>query len=120
MIILDTDFLVNSIKYKVDVISQLNDEYPGVEIGIIDKTIDELRSVNNPNSRAAIHLVKLKNLEVIETDKLNIVDILILDNVSEGDMVATQDQQLKRRLKKRDIKVLTIRQKKYANYSYKK
>ena len=114
MIILDTDFLVNSIKYKVGVISQLNDEYPGVEIGIIDKTIDELRSVNNPNSRAAIHLVKLKNLEVIETDKLNIVDILILDNVSEGDMVATQDQQLKGGLKKRDIKVLTIRQKKYV------
>jgi rRNA-processing protein FCF1 len=114
MIILDTDFLVNSIKYKVDVISQIMDEYPGEKIGIIDKTIDELRSVNNPNARAATHLVKLKKLDIIKTDKVDIVDKLILNYVSEGDMVATQDQRLKRQLKKKDIKVLTIRQKKYV------
>lgn len=114
MIILDTDFLVNSIKYKVDVISQITYEYPGEKIGIIDKTIDELKSVNNPNARAAIHLVKLKKLEVIKTDKIEIVDKLILRNVSSEDMVATQDQRLKRQLKKKDVKVLTIRQKKYV------
>lgn len=114
MIILDTDFLVNSIKYKVDVISQIIYDYPTEKIGIIDKTIDELKNVNNLNARAAIHLVKLKNLKIIKTKKDKIVDDLILDYVSEGDIVCTQDLRLKRKLKEKNIKVLTIRQKKYV------
>ena len=114
MIILDTDFLVNSIKYKVDVISQIIYDYPTEKIGIIDKTIDELKNVNNLNARAAIHLVKLKNLKIIKNKKDKIVDDLILDYVSEGDIVCTQDLRLKRKLKEKNIKVLTIRQKKYV------
>jgi rRNA-processing protein FCF1 len=113
MIILDTDFLISSIKFRVDVVSQIKENFPG-EIAIMDKTIDELKGVNNPNSRAAIHLVKLKEMKIIKTKKDKIVDNLILENVKEGDIVATQDRNLKRRLKNKDIKVITIRQKKYV------
>ncbi len=114
MIILDTDFLVNSIKYKVDVISQIKENYPKEKIGVIDKTIDELKNVNNMNARAAIHLIKLKNLKIIKTKKDKIVDDLILEKVKDKDIVCTQDQRFKRKLKEKEIKVLTIRQKKYV------
>jgi rRNA-processing protein FCF1 len=114
MIILDTDFLVSSIKFKVDVITQIKEEYPNEKIVIMDKTIDELKSINNSNARAAIHLVKLKGLDFIKTKKDKIVDDLILDIVSEGDLVATQDQRFKRKLKEKNIRLLTIRQKKYV------
>ena len=65
MIILDTDFLISSIKFRVDVVSQIKENFPG-EIAIMDKTIDELKGVNNPNSRAAIHLVKLKEMKALK------------------------------------------------------
>jgi len=115
MIILDTDFLITSIKYRVDVISQIKDNYPTEKIVIIDKTLDELKNVNNINSKAAVHLIKLKDINLIKTKKDKIVDDLIIETVKEGDMVATQDKELKRRLKNKDIKVLTIRQKRYVS-----
>lgn len=115
MIILDTDFLVNSIKYKVDVVSQIKENFPDDKIGIIDKTLDELKKVNNPDAKAAIHLVKLKEMEIIKTKKDKIVDDLILEKVKENDIVGTQDRNLKRRLKENNIKSITIRQKKYIS-----
>ena len=115
MIILDSDFLVNSIKYKVDVVSQIKENFPEEDIAIIDKTLDELKKVNNPNAKAAIHLVKLKEIKILKTKKDKIVDDLILAKVKKGDIVATQDRDLKRKLKRKDIKTITIRQKKYVS-----
>jgi|SaaInlStandDraft_3_1057020.scaffolds.fasta_scaffold69135_2 rRNA-processing protein FCF1 len=115
MIILDTDFLITSIKYKVDVVAQIKANYPNEEIAIMDKTLDELKNVNIPNARAAAHLVKLKEITIIKTKKDKIVDKLILEKVEKDDIIATQDRDLKRKLKKKDIKVITIRQKKYVS-----
>ena len=113
MIILDTDFLVNSIKYKVDVVSQIKVDYPKEEMAIIDNTLEELKRLNSADSNAAAHLVKLKGLKIIKTKKDKIVDELILEKVKKDDIVCTQDKDLKKRLKEKDIKVITIRQKKY-------
>ncbi len=104
--ILDTDFLVNVIKYRINIEEIKNPS-------IIDKTIDELKKINNLNSKTAIKLIKLKKFKIIKTKKDKIVDDLILEKVSKEDIVATQDKKLKRLLKEKQIKVITIRQKKY-------
>jgi len=104
--ILDTDFLINIIKYKINIEEIKNPT-------IIDKTIDELEKVNNPNAKTAIKLIEIKKFKIIKTEKDKIVDKLILGNVKEGDIVATQDRKLKKELKEIGIKVITIRQKKY-------
>jgi rRNA-processing protein FCF1 len=104
--ILDTDFLINIIKYKINIEEIKNPS-------IIDKTLDELGSKNTSNAKAAIKLTKLKKFKVIKTKKDKIVDALILEEAKEGDLVATQDKKLKRQLKENNIKTITIRQKKY-------
>jgi|TARA_Y100000310_G_scaffold195762_1_gene195801 rRNA-processing protein FCF1 len=106
--ILDTDFLINVIKNKINIEEIRNPS-------IIDKTIDELKKINNSNSKMAIKLIKLKKFKTIKTKKDKIVDDLILENIKKGDLVATQDKNLKKELKGKQIKVITIRQKKYIN-----
>ncbi len=115
MIILDTDFLINSIKFKIDVISQIKENHPKKEIAIIDKTLDELKNLNSLNSKTAINLIKNKKIKIIKTKKDKIVDDLILEYVKKEDLIATQDKKLKKRLKEKNIEIITIRQKKYIN-----
>jgi uncharacterized protein len=114
MIYLDTDFLVNSIKYKIDVTAQIKEEFPTEDLVIFDKTFDELENIGNTNAKTVLALIKVKGFKVIKTKKDKIVDDLILDRVKKKDRVATQDKELKKLLKEKGIKVLTIRQKKYV------
>ncbi|MCD4759667.1 hypothetical protein K8R33_02175, partial [archaeon] len=99
-----------------DVAAQIKEEFPNEKLVVFDKTIDELNKINNPNSKAAIMLIEVKKFKVFKTKKDKIVDELILDKVKKKDMVATQDKELKRRLKEKSIKVLTIRQKRYVKF----
>ena len=116
MIYLDTDFLVTSIKYKVDVTAQIKEEFPKETLAVFDKTFDELEKIGNTNAKTAIALIKVKGFKVIKTKKDKIVDYLILDKVKKNDMVATQDKELKNFLRGKGIKVLTIKQKKYVGF----
>jgi rRNA-processing protein FCF1 len=104
--ILDTDFLINIIKYRIDIEEIKNPS-------IIDKTITELEKVNNLNSKTALKLIKIKKFKIIKTNKDKIVDDLILEKATKQDIVATQDKKLKKQLKEKNIQVITVRQKKY-------
>ncbi len=111
-IILDTDFLINCAKLKIDFsleISKILDT--SFKLFIIDKTIDELQGKKYEKLVKAI--IEAEKISFIETKKDKSVDDLILENVNENTIVATQDQELKRRLKNKGIKIITIRQKKY-------
>ncbi len=114
MIYLDTDFLVNSIKYHVDVSAEIKENFPKEKLVVFDKTIDELNKINTPESKTAIALIKVKGFKIIKTKKDKIVDDLILERIKSKDMVATQDKALKAQLKKKGVKVFTIRQRKYV------
>jgi len=107
-IILDTDFIIMSLKYKVDILSQLksllNIKY---KVYIIDKTIKELK--NKPQEKLA--KLFIKKINIIKTKQDKTVDNLILEQ--KNIMVATQDRDLKEKLKKAKIPIITIRQKKY-------
>lgn len=103
--ILDTDFLINVIKYRINIEEIKNP-------AIIDKTLDELKKTTS-NGRAALKLIKLKNFKIIKTKKDKIVDDLILEKASKEDLIATQDKKLKQRLKEKQIRTITVRQKKY-------
>ena len=109
-IILDTDFLLTSLKFKVDLISEieriLDFKY---KIFVIDKTLDELK--NKKLEKLALELIKRFN--IIETKKDKIVDDLILELKDDNIIVATQDKELKKKLKREKIPIITIRQKKY-------
>lgn len=109
-IVLDTDFLLSSIEFKVDIFTELKRicNFP-YQIAILDKTLEELE--NKKNSKLALSLIKSKNLNIITTKRDKIVDDLLLEQ--KNIIVATQDKELKEKLKKRKLPVITIRQKKY-------
>ena len=111
-VILDTDFILNSVKNSIELNSSIKSLLPyNVEIKIIDKTLEELK--NKPLEKIARNLIK--NFEIIKTKKNKPVDSLILDILKENNktIVATQDKKLKEKLKKGKIQIITIRQQRY-------
>jgi len=118
-IILDTNFLLIPSQFSVDIFSEIrricNFSY---RIYVVDKTIDELERLGMGKSRDArgaklgLELMKAKKVGVIKTDRKGYVDDLIVSIVKRGDVVATQDIGLKRRVKKKGARIITMRQKK--------
>ena len=118
-IILDTNFLMIPIQFRVDIFSELNRICNfNYELFVFDQTINELKSIivkDSKHKRAAqfaLKLIKLKNIEIIKSGSKD-VDSLILENTSKDTIVATQDINLRRELLKKGVSVILLRQKKY-------
>jgi rRNA-processing protein FCF1 len=107
-IVLDTNIILDALKFKIDLLEELkricNFQY---EIKILDKTLKELE--NKPNSKLAFKWLKEKNIKLINTEFGYVDDLLI--QLSKEYIIATNDKDLKRKLKNHPI--ITIRQKKY-------
>jgi len=120
-ILLDTNFLLIPAQFKVDIFSEIErivqDSY---KIYILEQTIDELNNIfekqkgkNKQAAKLALQLIKQKDLNTIKNSQKGIVDDIILDIVDNGYIVATQDKELKNKLKDKKIKTITLRAKKY-------
>lgn len=110
--ILDTDFIINCIKNKIDIETSIKTALTDkTEICIIDKTLEELK--NKPLEKLATKFIS--KFKIIKTKNDKTVDNLIMDLVKNNQkiIVATQDKNLKEKLKNRKIPVITIRQQKY-------
>jgi len=119
IIILDTNFLLIPAQFNVDIFSEIERicDFP-YQLCIIDKTLSELDSIienqrqkYKNSAKLALKLLKSKAVKIIKTKKDKYVDDLIF-NLAENTeiIVATQDKELKKRLKK---PIITLRQKKY-------
>ncbi len=112
-VILDTNFLLHCITYKIDFMQELRsilDER--FEVAVIDKTLNELEGKKNGTLAKA--LIRDLNIKLINASKeAKDVDTVLLTLQIPDIIVATQDKALKEKLKKRGIEVITIRQKKY-------
>ena len=113
-ILLDTSFILTALKYKIDIKSELTniiDEK--FSIHYIDKTIYELRG--KPLEKLAKEILEKINAKKITTTEDNNVDSLLISHseAKKDIFVATQDKHLKEKLKKRNVGLITIRQKKY-------
>ena len=112
-ILIDTNFLVEIIKFKINLFLELDRVCDfNFEVKILDKTISELEKINSKESKTAINLIK-KKIKIIKTKSDKIVDDILVEIANENTIVATQDKLLKQRLKQKSIKTLIIRQKKY-------
>ncbi|MEK6963045.1 MAG: PIN domain-containing protein [Nanoarchaeota archaeon] len=117
IVILDTNFLLIPELYRVDVFEKIkelmNEPY---ELYIMDKTIDELNKIvasaktkDKEAAKLALQLVKQKGLKSLPCSST--VDECILNGPV--DYAATQDRDLKRALKAKGVKIITLRQKHY-------
>ena len=109
-IILDTNFLVYVLEFKIDLFAELDRVIPsGYKAKILDKTINELEKLSVKNVYAKIALGLLDKFEVIKTSGDDVDDMLV-EMQGNNVIIGTQDRELKNRL---ECSKLIIRQKKY-------
>lgn len=120
-ILLDTNFLMVVYQFKVDIFSEIERICDfNYKLFVIDKTIEELKSIienqkgkNKDAAKLALKLIQLKKIKAIKTEKNVYADTAIVNTATKEFIVATQDKGLKRRLKGKNISIITLRQKKY-------
>ncbi len=116
-IILDTNFLLIPYQFRVDIFSEIKRiadfKY---ELCVIDKTVDELKKIiekqKGKDRKAAILgliMLEQKGAKLIKTKEKKDVDTLILNTAKKGYIVATQDAELKRKLKKAGISHIVLK-----------
>src|SRR3989338_11577486 len=105
-IILDTNFLLIPIQFRVDIFSELSRICDfNYNLCIFEQTISELKNIIEKQSgkskkaaQFALKLIKLKNISLIKSKQKEDVDSLILNNSGKDTVIATQDLNLKREL----------------------
>ena len=114
-IILDTSFLVSAAKFRVDWLSELTRICDfKFEPVVIDRVVDELKTVRKDKAAAklALAILRKKSIRPLKTkEKHKPVDDIILGLAGKNTLVATQDIALKRKVRAKKSKIVTIRQK---------
>ena len=110
-IVLDTDIVLEAAKNRIDIKVELDRiiDY-NYEICVLDKTLEELKG--KKFEKLALGLIQ--GFRVIKTSMDKPVDELLLE--LNDVIIATQDRELKEKLKNRNIAVITIRQKKFLRF----
>lgn len=123
-IILDTNFLLIPSEFKVDIFSELNrivnDNY---ELFVFQSTLQELDKIIRDEktrykkaAKLALLLIKQQNLKTLPNSPNLTADDAIVKNSLESDIICTQDMELKKRLKQKKIKIITLKRKKYLDF----
>ena len=119
-IVLDTNFLLIPAQFGVDIFAEVERicDFP-FKVYIIETTLKELENIMEKSAgkarqaaKLALELVKAKDINIISSD-VGYVDRAILNIVDENTIVATQDSELRDKLKKKGVRLITLRQKKY-------
>jgi|TARA_B100002003_G_C14135795_1_gene546238 rRNA-processing protein FCF1 len=120
-ILLDTNFLLIPAQFKVDIFSEIERIYSfSYKLFILDKTTEELKDImenqkgkNKAAAKLALKLIAIKKINILKTAKDIHTDTLIAEIAEKGYVVATQDKELKRALKSKNVPIITLRQRKY-------
>ena len=129
-ILLDTNFLLIPAAFNVDIFSEFNRLFPKNTLFILDKSIGELKNIefnqqgkHKQQAKIGLQMVKKYDISTIKTEKhintskststIPVDDLIVNFALTGGYMVATQDKEIKVKLKKHNNKNITLRQKKY-------
>ena len=119
-IILDTNFLLIPLQFKVDIFSEIDRIcHFKYKLCIVDKTIDELNKIIETQkskdkfaAKIALEIIRRKRIVKIKT-KDGVVDDLILEVLDKDHILATQDALLRKRALEKGTEVIFLRSKKY-------
>lgn len=121
-LIVDTNFLMIPYQFKVDLLSEFERLCPGLKVVVLDKTMEELELIirsQKSKFRAAasfaLFFIKSNKIGMMETVGEGDADHHILTVARRGDVVATQDKELKQQLKEKGIPVVIMRQKNHLD-----
>lgn len=117
-IVLDTSFLVAAYELKVDIFEEMFRvcDFKYV-LFVLDGTIKELeRLIKNSTlskkqaAKYALKQIQGREIKVLKAEEEYVDDALV---ALKGYIIATEDAELKRRLRKNNVRILSIRQKKF-------
>ncbi|MBI2665717.1 hypothetical protein HYX12_03795 [Candidatus Woesearchaeota archaeon] len=118
-IILDTNSLMAVSEFKIDIFSEIERVcYFPFQLSVLEGTIIELKKIMDVQrgkykrgAKLALDLLKAKKVRIMakpEAAELRNVDDQLVEHSKQGEIILTQDKELKKRLYK---PYLTIRQK---------
>ena len=114
-VLLDTNFLVECAKNKIDIQSELTRILDfSFEIAILDRTMEELEEIiakgkkEGQAAKLAKTILMTKRVTIIPTTGGH-TDKLLLEMADENHMIATMDKTLKQQLKKKKQDVVIMR-----------
>ena len=121
-VILDTNFLMIPVQHKIDIFEEIKRLMTvPYQLCIFRETIAELEKLaagkgrDSSTAKVALKLIKQKNLKTLKNSfrENSHVDDVILSNITDSDIVCTQDKALKRLLRHKfpKIKIITLNRK---------
>lgn len=125
-VVLDTNFLMIPAVLRIDIYDEIARIAGITKVCTLDRSLDELKKLASTCKKAkerrsselaleiALELQSTGKLDVIKTDDDMTVDDLLVKMSGPGLLVATQDKELKQRIRKRGGKIIVLRQKKYV------
>lgn len=118
-ILLDTNFLMDVIKFKVDLETVGNLLLEQYKFATLDKVLAELKPLSQKSSKTAgyakisLQLIKNYNFEVLKSKQKSVDEELLSLSKSPDIIIATNDRMLRKSLKKLGKKTIYLRSKKH-------
>jgi rRNA-processing protein FCF1 len=121
LIVLDTNFLIDVIRFKID-LDELDKLFlTPSELSTLDSVIRELEEISNTKSqeskyaKVALELLKIKKIKILKVRENP--DKAILSLANKNIIVATNDIELRKKLKASGIKTIYLKSKKQLDIS---
>ena len=110
-IILDTNFLVAPFQFSFDLFDEIDRLYPYAELYTLEDALEEAKSIERGKYKELVpQMIEKQDIELMETKGEGMVDDLLVE-LSDQFLVATNDTELKERIKSKGNPVLIIRSK---------
>jgi rRNA-processing protein FCF1 len=116
-LLLDTNFLIDLARFKIDLEEILVFLQEPVELFILSSTIKELKKIAKNKGKTgslaklALKIIKLNQIQVLKEKEGP--DKAFLSIADKNTIIATNDSKLRKKLKKLGIKTIYLRAKKY-------
>ncbi|WP_414836541.1 hypothetical protein [Candidatus Nanohalococcus occultus] len=108
-ILLDTNFLVAPFQFGFDIYDELEKMFPYADLYTLEDALQEAKSIKSGKYKELVpKMLEKQDVELLTAEGDGEVDDLIV-NISDDFIVATNDKELKRRLKKKGRPVIIIR-----------
>lgn len=108
---LDTNFLVAPFQFSFPLFEELEQLYPYQELYTLKSAVEEAKSIKGGKYKDLVEqIIENESITVLEAEGEGIVDDLLV-RISDEYVVATNDKELKKRIKDLGRPVIIIRQK---------
>ncbi|MCD6371603.1 MAG: 30S processome protein Utp24 [Candidatus Aenigmarchaeota archaeon] len=117
-ILLDSSFLIDCIEFKVDFVEQLKEKIGKFELLVTSSVLSELKRMakTKPNARLVLLLLEKYKVKTIESEFKG-DESLLRKALELNAFVATNDRELRKKLKSLSIKTIYLRNRKIVEIS---